>query len=98
MNTSPGDEIRRALRVLVAATVLLYLVVGTLAVLNYHDNGVTSDALCTLRGDLETRVKASEKYLRETPNAIKGISPAQIKEGIDNQKRTIEALSDLSCG
>lgn len=98
MNASPGVQIQRALRVLVAATVVLYLVVGTLAILNYYNNDITSDALCTLRGDLETRVKASEKYLRETPNAIKGITPAQIKESIDNQKRTIEALSSLSCG
>jgi hypothetical protein len=54
-------------------------------------------ALCALRVDLERRVQASQDFLREHPEGIPGIPTATIKQGIDNQKKTIDALGFLEC-
>lgn len=97
MKDSIGVQIKRALKVLTAATVVLYLIVGGVSALNYHNQSVTEDALCALRADLERRVEGSEKFLKEHPNGIKGISRATILTGIKNQEATIKALNSLSC-
>ena len=54
-------------------------------------------ALCTFRHDLEERVQGSREFLRTHPHGFLGISPAAIRLGINNQQRTIDALSDLKC-
>ena len=59
------------------------------------------DALCTLRADLEERVVRSRDYLDDLDlgrrEPIPGISRADIVQSIENQDRTIRALSPLDC-
>lgn len=91
------NAINRQLRILTVTVVVLTLALGGLAVWNFNTGHTTRDALCTLRADLETRVQTSKDFLIEHPKGIPGISAKVIKDGIKNQERTIDALSDLSC-
>lgn len=107
----PGDvagDLQRGLWLLAAATVVLYLAVAVAIVLVWRDASSkrqdlarqatnTGAALCTLRGDLEQRVEASQRFLREHPKGIPGINAATIQSGIVNQQRTVDALSGLNC-
>ena len=61
------------------------------------ESSSTNRALCTLRGDLERRVKSSRDFLHEHPNGILGIPATTLRTSIDNQQRTINALQDLRC-
>jgi hypothetical protein len=48
---------------------------------------------------LERRVKQSEDFVTQHPNAVKelGYTPAQVAKEIDNQRRTLQALSVVDC-
>jgi flagellar biosynthesis/type III secretory pathway M-ring protein FliF/YscJ len=54
-------------------------------------------ALCTLRLDLEQRVRFSERYLKDHPHGAPDIPRKTIVDGIKNQRRTIVALGGLDC-
>jgi hypothetical protein len=95
--TTPKEEAQKALLWLTIATVALFLSVAGISVYFYIDASHSRQALCTLRGDLEQRVQSSRDFLRDHPKGIPGIPIATIKQGIDNQQRTIDALSSLSC-
>lgn len=57
----------------------------------------TETALCVLKEDLVTRNDASIAFLKDHPHGIPGIPVEQIQQSIDNQERTILALSLLEC-
>lgn len=117
MTEDPGDkvdvgaEIKRALRLLVVASVVLYLGLAITGVVQFSiartsrevaktsrdDADRLEQALCSLRSDLEVRVASSRAFLEQYPDGIPGISPKLIQDGIDNQQRTIIALKDLHC-
>jgi sulfur transfer complex TusBCD TusB component (DsrH family) len=90
-------SVKSALRWLVIATGVLYVALGVVAIKSYHDSARTQSALCALRADLQARVRTSEGFLREHPRGVAGIPARTIQEGIVNQRRTIKALSALSC-
>lgn len=92
-----ASKLRRSLRRLAIATVILYLALIAAGVKVYSDSKNTSDALCTFRQDLVTRVLASTDFLRDHPKGIPGIPPKFILESIANQQRTITSLKDLHC-
>lgn len=89
--------IKKALRRLTVGLVLVYVGMAATAAWIYTNSKANTDALCALRGDLELRVARSQNFLRENPTGIPGITPNVILDGIDGQKRTIKALSGLSC-
>lgn len=90
-------SIKSTLRWLVWATVALYVALGAAVFWTYHEAATTQDALCALRSDLVVRVSASQKFLLDHPNGVGGIPAKAIRDGIQNQERTIAALADLSC-
>jgi len=57
----------------------------------------TTDALCALRHDLQVRIDGSREFLADHPHGIPGVSAKTIRDGIDNQRRTIVALSGIDC-
>jgi hypothetical protein len=57
----------------------------------------TTLALCALRDDVERRVQSSQNFLAEHPNGIPGIPARTLRDSINNQQRTIDALSILKC-
>lgn len=93
----PVEQIKRTLRTLVIATVVLYVVLGGVVLWTYNSSSTTHDALCTLRADLQNRVAQSQKFLLGHPQGFAGIPAATIQQGLVNQQHTIDALSSLSC-
>lgn len=89
--------IRRSLRVLVGATVLLYVVVALILLYTWRTSEANRSALCTLRIELERKVARSTEFLIKNPNGVPGIPAATIRAGIDSETKTIEALGDLDC-
>jgi len=63
----------------------------------------THDALCSLRADLVLRHKSSAKFLIEHPEGLLGengvvlVSAASIKQSVEAQAATINALDELEC-
>jgi hypothetical protein len=103
-----GGELKRTLKWLVIATIILYLALVGVGFVGWvsasHQRNDLKKAteninstLCILRGDLETRVAASRQFLLDHPQGISGISVAILQQSIDTQQRTIDALSGLEC-
>lgn len=97
MSAMVANPLQKALRRFVAATLLLYLIVAGLSLYVYTQAHANGAALCALRNDLERRVISSRRFLEENPEGIPGLTPALLREGIENQQRTIDALSGLDC-
>jgi len=59
----------------------------------------THTALCTLNNDLERRLEDTVRYLERHPGKepIPGISRADLRRSIQNQRDTLDALSVLEC-
>lgn len=93
------SSIKRTLRVLVVATVVLYLLTFGAAVYVYSQSQLNHNALCTFRGELQDQVISSEQFLKEHPAGLPGleISAATIRQGVEKQNLAITALSSLSC-
>jgi hypothetical protein len=90
-------SVKRWLKILVAATVVLYLItiaVGIAGLIKLH--GI-EDNFCTFRGDLQRRVNEGNKFLAQHPHGTKGFPAGAIKVSIQNQERTLTALRGLSC-
>jgi hypothetical protein len=103
-----GAQLQRGLRRLTYATAVLFVALAALGVYAWRDavtkrhdlqreEARTTAALCTLRGDLEQRVRSSEEFLAKNPRGIPGISASTIRSSLDGQRRTVEALSGLDC-
>lgn len=92
-----AQAIKRALWWLTAATVVLYLLVGGLVLQTRSAADKNTRALCALRHDLKQRADSSAAFLVEHPNGVPDIPAKIIQDGIDNQRRTIKALSIISC-
>jgi hypothetical protein len=93
-----AHSIRRTLRLLVIATVVLFIGLGSGAYVQYRYTQQTRHALCALRADKEQQAAASTLFLTTHPKGIPGVIPAAaIKLGVENDQRTIVALGGLSC-
>jgi fructose-specific phosphotransferase system IIC component len=57
----------------------------------------THEAICALVADLETRTEGTRLFLTEHPKGIAGIPASTLRESLQNQERTIGALSVVSC-
>lgn len=91
------ESIQSTLKGLVIATGLLYLCLAGGGAFVYSISETARSSLCALRADLETRTEDSKEFLKKNPEGIPGISRATIQQGIENQERTVEALSSLPC-
>lgn len=91
------ESIHRTLKWLVISTVVLFLCGAAIAGYVYVQSNMNRQALCALRGNLESQVKTSEAFLAENPHGIPGISPATLRASTQNQERAIDALGIISC-
>lgn len=107
-NGTVQDALRKTLRRLVVMTVVLYMALAGFGVYFYIAVATTARrvevtaeinrvALCALQHDLELRVAASREFLEENPEGINGITPSFIRDGIENQQRTIAVLGVVDC-
>lgn len=90
----------RLTRALIIGTTILALMFGALAAVLITFQGRQSganDALCTLRADMEKRIRLTEDFIRTHPHGFGGIPVGTLKVSAENQKRTVASLSDLSC-
>lgn len=94
---SVADRLRRSLRRLAIATVILYVALCAAGIKVYLDQRNTTESLCTLRTDLRLRVDSSIEFLKEHPQGIPGIPAKTILDGIQNQRKSIIALNGLNC-
>jgi hypothetical protein len=106
-----GDHEPTSNRMLLTGFIMLSCaVLAVIALLTYgltteHNLGTrvslnqTADtqALCSLRGDVERRVASGTAFLQVHPRGIPGISALTIRSGIDNSRRTVKALGSLVC-
>lgn len=91
-------------RILAGLIVAMFLVFGFFGVLEHRrtdrlarQGAQAHDAICTMRADLERRVDAMEQYLQEHPEGFAGIPVAALRKSLEDQKRTIRALSKIRC-
>jgi hypothetical protein len=92
-----GESIRRTLRILVIATIILYLIIGGLAIYSFSLSKANTRGLCALRADAQDRIDQSEAFLKEHPKGIPGISVQQLQRSTDNSRRTAKSLKGLTC-
>jgi hypothetical protein len=92
-------EIRRTLRGLVVATVILFVALAGVAAYSYKVSDQNRQAVCNLRSDLQRRVATSEEFVVKHPEEIEklGFTITQVQKEIANQNRTLMALSVVSC-
>ena len=92
-------SIRKTLRGLVIATIVLFIAVGAVGVIGYGLADKNREAVCNLKVDLERRVQASEEFALKHPDTLEkfGLTPAQVQKEINNQQRTIVALRVVPC-
>jgi hypothetical protein len=91
--------IRNTFVSLVVATALLYVTLVGAGTYVYLQGSDVHTSLCALQGDLQVRVDSSKRFLKEHPKGLPHaeISAQVIREGIQNQERTIEVLKPLNC-
>ncbi len=95
----------KGLRLAVAAFLIsLVLVLAVAAISAYllthraNEGSETHSAICALVQDLESRTEQTKGFLLSHPEGIPGLAtPAQLREQLTNQERTLNALGSLSC-
>lgn len=108
--TEIGKSIRRSIKWLAWATVLLYVALLGAMFYVYHDSSTkrhdiavsqvrVESALCGLTSDLRSRIADSKAFLLAHPDGLPklGITAATIQATIANEERTILSLSPVQC-
>jgi hypothetical protein len=95
-------DMRKKLRNLLAATVAAYVVIGIVAFFAFSLGNTLREGTCNLRDDLEDRIHSSRVFLDKHPAGDPvygrfGLSRRTVVESIENQERTRDALSNISC-
>lgn len=87
-----------ALRVSVVVGFMIILgLIANLTLTVSHNQQSNTNALCSLRSDLQSRVDTANAFLVTHPHGFAGVSGDSIRTTITGQKRTIAALSGLAC-
>lgn len=92
-----GSELKKTLKILVIATVVLYLMVVGLVIWVWIQSDTNTNALCAIRLEAQTRVTETQTFLANHPNGFLGVSPAQLQQSINDSNATVVALSGLGC-
>jgi hypothetical protein len=102
------EAILHAIKVIRNWTIILFVALGAVTAAGIyevaqrraelqHVANQTIGALCTFRADLARRAEDGRLFLVEHPDGIPGIPPAVIRQNVENQLRTLDALSGLPC-
>lgn len=91
------EPLAKGIRWLAVSTMILVVCLAGAMAYTYSESQTNHSSLCSFKGDLQTRVVEGESYLKGHPQGVAGVPASTIKESLDNEKRTIESLSDLNC-
>lgn len=105
---SNGKPVTTAVRLLAAATVILYVFMAGIFYWAYTDAvsqrdrltvvaTTTAQALCTFRRDLERRVETTSVFLKDNPKGVAGIPVSTLVVNLKNQEATLKSLDGLHC-
>lgn len=92
-----AKELRRDLRILIALTVVLYIVVVGIAGYTYIQGQRNTKALCTIRANAADRVEQTQSFLQDHPNGFGGISPLDLRRSLATYQNTVRALQEVDC-
>lgn len=90
-----AEDLRSQLRVLIALTIILYVVMGFLVWWIWSQQTTNSGALCAIRREAQARVKEGQEFLTQHPYGAYGLSRAQIQQSITDSIDTVSALQNL---
>jgi hypothetical protein len=100
VRVGPVKGLKIAIAAFVISVALFVVVVAGGAYLLTHksnEGSETHEAICALTSDLESRTQGTRLFLREHPKGIPGIPVSTLRESLQNQERTIDALSVVAC-
>jgi hypothetical protein len=93
-----AKSLRKTLRILIGATVTLYLIMITFMVWTWTITRGNRVALCAVRLNAEVQRDQSTSFLKDHPKGIPGLVTAEdLQNGIDNYTATVTALGNLNC-
>lgn len=92
-----AKEIKRTLRWLVIATIVLYAVMVGLGLYVLKTSNDATKALCSVRLEAQKRVEEGSAFLREHPKGFAGIAPGNLRRSLNDSQDTVNALSGLDC-
>lgn len=92
-------SIRRTLRILLVATVVLFLAILAVAGYTYSVSRDNQDALCVFRADLQQRISTTQEFLikNKSEEPIPGVTRQTLLTNLQGQVRTVKAFSNLNC-
>ena len=102
------EVIFHSIKLLTRWTIVMFISVVLVAGLGFYDsiqqrNQITrvavsnNNALCALRLDVQKRYENGIDFLIKHPEGIEGVSNETIARGLESQKATLDALSNLEC-
>jgi hypothetical protein len=100
VSVGPVKGLKIAMAAFVLSVFLFVAAVGGGIYLLAHksDEGTeTHEAICALTSDLEVRTEGTRLFLEDHPDGVAGIPASTLRESLQNQERTIGALSVVSC-
>lgn len=95
-----GERIAASFAIVTALCVVVLGVMGWQISQNRKlasDGKQAHDAICALKGDLSTRIDQGRDFLKAHPKGFAGITAVTIKQSVDNQQRTLDALHVVRC-
>lgn len=90
-----SKDLKGQLRVLIALTVIMYVVVGLLIWQVWVTANSNTKSLCALRNQDQAQIDQAQTFLKQHPYGAFGISRAQFQQSISNSVATVTALKDL---
>jgi hypothetical protein len=95
--TTIAQMIVTRLKILIAATVVLYLINFGLGYFVYNVSVNNAEGLCAFRTDAEVRLANAKQYLADHPNGTPDIPASILRATISNGERTVKSLSEVNC-
>ena len=79
-----GQSIRNTLRVLIGATVVLYVIMFGFMGWTWNVARNTNEALCAVRSNAEVQRDSAKQFLKEHPAGFPGITAEQLQASVSN--------------
>lgn len=92
-----SHELRTQLRILVAMTVVLYIILALLVLSDWRQGVNNTNALCAIRRQAQYNASEGQTFLKAHPNGAFGFTAVQLQQSIDQELGIVTALDGLGC-